>query len=74
MPRTKAAPGQLNLLEAKTSTAPCVPAIKEAVNAWREGGYKGVTSTTKTLLNYWFKADHRLLSSHAKETWDFAIG
>ena len=60
MPRTKAAPGQLNLLEAKTSTAPCVPAIKEAVNAWRAGGYKGVTSTTKTLLNYWFKADHRL--------------
>lgn len=62
MPRTKTAPGQLNLLEAKTSTAPCVPAIKEAVNAWRDGGYKGVTATTKTLLNFWFKADHRLPS------------
>jgi type III restriction enzyme len=60
MPRTKAAPGQLNLLEAKTSTAPCVPAIKEAVHAWREGGYRGVTPTTKILLNHWFKADHRL--------------
>ncbi len=60
MPRTRSAPGQLNLLEAKTSTAPCVPAIKVAVNAWREGGYKGVTPTTRTLLNHWFKADHRL--------------
>lgn len=60
MPRTKAAPGQLNLLEARTSTAPCVPAIKEAVNAWRAGGYKGVTDTTRTLLNFWFKAEHRL--------------
>ncbi len=60
MPRTKAAPGQLNLLEAKTRTAPCVPAIKIAVSAWRDGGYPGVTQTTRTLLNHWFKADHRL--------------
>lgn len=60
MPRTKAAPGQLSLLDAKTKTAPCVPAIKEAVNAWRSGGYKGVTETTRTLLNYWFHTDHRL--------------
>lgn len=60
MPRTKAAPGQLNLLDAKTKTAPCVPAIREAVNTWRSGGYKGVTGTTRTLLNYWFHTDHRL--------------
>lgn len=60
MPRTKSAAGQLNLLEAKTTTAPCVPAIREAVGQWREGGYKGVTETTRTLLNFWFKTDHRL--------------
>jgi type III restriction enzyme len=60
MPRTKSVPGQLSLLDAKTKTAPCVPAIKEAVNAWRIGGYKGVTETTRTLLNYWFHTDHRL--------------
>ena len=60
MPRTKAAPGQMSLLEAKTSTAPCVPAIREAVSAWRDGGYKGVTDTTRTLLNFWFQTDHRL--------------
>ena len=60
MPRTKTAPGQLSLLDAKTKTAPCVPAIKEAVNAWRNGGCKGVTETTRTLLRYWFHTDHRL--------------
>ncbi len=60
MPRTKTAPGQLSLLDAKTKTAPCVPAIKEAVSHWRDGGYKGVTGTTQTLLNYWFHTDHRL--------------
>ncbi|MBI4325259.1 MAG: DEAD/DEAH box helicase family protein [Chloroflexi bacterium] len=53
---------QLDLLEARVSTAPCVPAIRAAVKAWREGGYKGVTDTTKLLLNYWFCADHRLPS------------
>lgn len=41
-------------------TAPCVPAIRNAVLAWREKNYKGVTSTTKELLNYWFHTDHRL--------------
>jgi type III restriction enzyme len=61
MPRTKKPePEQLNLLEARTSTAPCVPEIRKAVEAWRLDGYKGVTPTTRTLLNYWFKSDHRL--------------
>ena len=41
-------------------TAPCVPAIRKAVGEWRDGNYKGVTDTTRTLLNYWFKTDHRL--------------
>jgi hypothetical protein len=30
--------GQIALLEARVSTAPCVPAIREAAKAWREGG------------------------------------
>jgi len=46
----------------KLRTAPCVPALREAVKAWRAGGYKGTTDTTKTLLNFWFKNDHRLPS------------
>lgn len=42
------------------STAPCVPAIRKAVEAWRKSGYNGVTETTRELLNFWFKNDHRL--------------
>ena len=40
-------------------TAPCVPALREAVLAWRAGGYKGATETTRLLLNHWFNTDHR---------------
>jgi type III restriction enzyme len=54
--------GQLALLEAKVATAPCVPAILKKVKAWRDGGYRGVTATTRLLLNYWFCTDHRLPS------------
>ncbi len=65
MPRKKkqaAAPGQAELLDvtAKLRTGPCVPALREAVKAWKAGGYKGVTETTRILLNYWFHTDHRL--------------
>ncbi len=48
----------LNIRE-RLSTAPCVPAIRNAVAAWRESGYKGVTKTTRELLNYWFFTDHK---------------
>ena len=41
-------------------TAPCVPALREAVRAWRAGDYKGTTETTRRLLAYWFESDHRL--------------
>ena len=50
---------QGNLLEAKVATAPCVPAIRARVEDWREKNYPGVTATTRALLNYWFKTDHR---------------
>jgi type III restriction enzyme len=48
------------LLELALKTAPCVPAIRQAVRDWVVGGYEGVTQTTRTLLNYWFRTDHRL--------------
>ena len=41
-------------------TAPCVPALRKLVAEWRESGYPSVTSTTRTLLNFWFFTDHRL--------------
>ncbi len=60
MAKTKTADFQLNLLEARTSTAPCVPLLRDAVKQWRETGYKGVTDTTRILLNHWFASDHRI--------------
>src|SRR5512136_1982738 len=53
---------QLALLEASVATAACVPAIRQKVQAWRDDGYKGVTKTTRILLNHWFHTDHRLPS------------
>lgn len=50
---------QLALLEARTSTAPCVLGIRKKVEEWRDDDYKGVSDTTRILLNYWFKTDHR---------------
>lgn len=65
--RNRSSVGQLSLLEARTATAPCVPAIRQAVQEWRDNRYKGVTDTTRTLLNYWFKTDHRLPDGHRFE-------
>jgi type III restriction enzyme len=63
MPRKKttASPSQTELLDitSKLRTGPCVPALREAVKAWKAGGYKGVTETTRVLLNFWFETDHR---------------
>ncbi|MBA2450543.1 MAG: DEAD/DEAH box helicase family protein, partial [Chloroflexi bacterium] len=61
MPRLKKAPAaQLDLLDARVKTAPCVPALRIAVGDWRDREYPGATGTTKSLLNHWFKSDHRL--------------
>lgn len=64
MPRKKtraASPSQTELLDivGKLRTGPCVPALREAVKAWKAGGYKGITDTTRILLNHWFHTDHK---------------
>ena len=41
-------------------TAVCVPALRKLVSDWKNEGYPGITATTRTLLNYWFSADHKL--------------
>lgn len=54
--------GELKIV-APIGTAPCVPAIRSAVNDWVKSNYTtpgGCTETTKILLNYWFHSDHRL--------------
>ncbi len=61
MGRTRRAPAaQASLLEVRTKTAPCVPAIREKVREWRAADYKGAMPTSVALLNYWFRTDHRL--------------
>jgi type III restriction enzyme len=64
MPRRKRAAviAQKDLLDvaSKLRTAPCVPALREAVKSWVAGGYKGITDTTRILLNHWFYTDHKL--------------
>src|SRR2546427_8424002 len=57
-------PTQTELLDvtARLRTGPCVPALREAVKAWKAGGYKGISDTTRILLNYWFQTHHKLPS------------
>ncbi len=62
--RKKHDPSQMALLEARTKTAPCVPAIRTAVTEWANSGYKGTAQTSKTLLNHWFHTDRRLPDGH----------
>src|SRR6266478_10146993 len=60
--RTKESDVQLGLFDLTLylKTAPCVPALRKLVGEWKDKGYQGATSTTRTLLNYWFATDHRL--------------
>ncbi len=62
MPRKKqsASKAQTSFLEPTPKTAPGVPAIRRAVEEWRVKDYDGVSETTRILLNYWFRTDHRL--------------
>jgi type III restriction enzyme len=63
MPRRKKSvdetPSLLDIT-AKLRSGPCVPPLREAVKAWKAGDCKGITDTTRTLLNYWFYTDHKL--------------
>jgi len=53
--------GQGDLLEVRGTTAPAVPLIRQAVASWREGGYAGISDTTRSLLTWWFPPDgHRM--------------
>ena len=58
--KKKADPTAATLFDLKLSTAPCVLAVREAVDLWRARDYEGVTDTTRQLLNWWFHSDHRL--------------
>ena len=36
------------------------PKIRDAVDAWRDGGYPGASDVTRRLLEYWFEEDHEV--------------
>lgn len=42
----------------RPSKVPLVRAIRAEVDAWRRGGYAGVSETSRTLLNHWFDNEH----------------
>ncbi len=61
MARSKKTAGQTDLLEARGTTAPAVPLVREAVASWKAQGYRGISDTTRALLTWWFPPDgHRL--------------
>ena len=58
---TTAAAVQKPLLDLSDAlrTAIAVPAIRQEVRQWQADGNLGITPTTKKLLAWWFKTDHR---------------
>ena len=42
-----------------------VPKIRDAVDAWRDGGYPGASEVTRRLFEYWFEEDHEVLGFDA---------
>ena len=36
------------------------PKIREEVDAWRDGGYRGASDVTRRLFEYWFEEDHEI--------------
>jgi len=42
----------------RPSKVPLVRAIRAEVDAWRRGGYAGVSETSRTLLHHWFDNEH----------------
>jgi type III restriction enzyme len=63
MPRIKKLPTsvQPSILDVSATqrTAICVPAIRQEIDQWRAADYQGITATTRRLLQWWFKNEHR---------------
>ena len=39
---------------------PFVSELRKRVKEWRDKNYEGANSTSKALLNWWFKEDHTI--------------
>ena len=44
----------------RPSAAPLVAKVREAVDAWRAGGYPGASATSTRLLEHWFLDEHQV--------------
>jgi type III restriction enzyme len=42
---------------------PLVAKIRSEVFAWRNSGYAGASTTSRSLLNWWFKTEHLVESA-----------
>src|SRR5437899_9877731 len=71
--RKKTADETLSLYDitAKLRSGACVPALREAVKSWKAGGCKGISETTRTLVNSWFEASHKTRTGMACKYYDF---
>lgn len=65
-------PGQAAIIAPgrRPSKVPLVRAIRAEVDAWRRGGYAGVSDTSRTLLQHWFHNEH-LVKTDAGEVIPF---
>ncbi len=54
----------------RPSVAPLVAGVREAVDAWRAGGYPGASATSTRLLQHWFLDEHQ--SAGRPFRWYFA--
>lgn len=48
----------------RPSKVPTVRAIRAEVDAWRCGGYAGISETSRTLLRHWFENEHLVKNEH----------
>ena len=46
---------------------PLVAELRRKVEQWRNSGYEGASPTSRTLLNWWFKARHPLTNENGEE-------
>ncbi|AEB10256.1 DEAD/DEAH box helicase [Desulfobacca acetoxidans] len=44
----------------RPSKCSLVRSIRAEVDGWRQGGYAGVSQTSRTLLTYWFSTEHEI--------------
>mgnify|MGYP005849273191 CR=1 FL=1 len=51
----------------RPSKCPLVRSIRAEVDAWRRGGYAGVSATSRYLLRHWFETEHRLPGAGGEE-------